>query len=225
LFSMTGFIYFFAQHLQLVEGQSPMQAGIAMVPALLSTIAAGLVAVPLVKRIRPGVVVASGLALSAAGYLVAALGNHSQGPGYLLTALLLLAIGVGSAETISNDLMLGAVPADKAGAASAISETGYELGSLLGTAVLGSILTASYQHHLVLPGELSGHAAERSRETLAGAVDSASTLPHPLGDALIAGARAAFESGVHITAAIGLVLMAGAAVLAAVVLRRVPTAK
>lgn len=225
LFSMTGFIYFFAQHLQLVEGQSPMEAGIAMVPALLATIVAGMVVVPLVKRIRPGLVVASGLALSAVGYLVAALGNHGQGPGYLLTALLLLAIGVGSAETISNDLILGAVPADKAGAASAISETGYELGSLLGTAVLGSILTASYQHHLLLPAELSGHAAERSRETLAGAVDIAATLPQPLAGALTAAARTAFESGVHITAAIGLVLMTGAAVLAAVALRRVPTAK
>ena len=41
----------------------------------------------------------------------------------------------------------------------------------------------------------------------------------------MAAARAAFDSGVHITAAIALVLMAGAAVLAAVVLRKVPTAK
>ncbi|MBT8159862.1 MULTISPECIES: MFS transporter [Arthrobacter] len=225
LFSMTGFIYFFAQHLQLVEGQTPMEAGIAMVPALLATILAGLVVVPVVKKIRPGLVVASGLTLNAVGYLVAAVGNHGQGPGYLLTALLLLAVGVGSSETISNDLILGAVPADKAGAASAISETGYELGSLLGTAVLGSILTASYQQHLLLPGGLSGHSAERSRETLAGAVDTAATLPQPMAEALTAAARSAFESGVHITAAIGLVLMAGAAVLAAVVLRRIPAAK
>ncbi|MEZ2389496.1 MFS transporter [bacterium RCC_150] len=225
LFSMTGFIYFFAQHLQLVEGQSPLQAGIAMIPALLATIAAGLLVVPLVKRVRPGFVVAFGLTLNAVGYLVAALGNHSQGPGYLLAALLLLAIGVGSAETISNDLILGSVPADKSGAASAISETGYEVGSLLGTAVLGSILTASYQHHLLLPAELSGHAAERSRETLAGAIDAAATLPQPLAASLTAAARSAFDSGVHITAAIGLVLMAGSAVLAAVVLRRVPKAK
>jgi DHA2 family multidrug resistance protein-like MFS transporter len=66
-----------------------------------------------------------------------------------------LAVGVGAAETISNDLILGSVPADKSGAASAISETGYELGSLLGTAVLGSILTASYQHNLVIPEGMS----------------------------------------------------------------------
>ncbi|UVJ40386.1 MFS transporter [Arthrobacter sp. CJ23] len=225
LFSMTGFFYFFAQHLQLVDGQSPMQAGIAMVPALLATVVAGLLVVPLVRKIRPGLVVAGGLALSAAGYAVAALGDHGQGPVFLLSALLLIALGVGSAETISNDMILGAVPADKAGAASAISETGYELGSLLGTAVLGSILTASYQHNLLLPEGLSEAGAGQAGETLAGAVETAAALPAPLAEALTAAARAAFESGVHVTAAIGLVLMAGAAVLAAVVLRHVPTAK
>jgi len=46
-----------------------------------------------------------------------------------------------------------------------------------------------------------------------------------LAEALTAAARVAFDSGVHITAAIGLVLMAGAAALAAVVLRRVPKAQ
>lgn len=225
LFSMTGFIYFFAQHLQLVEGQSPMEAGIAMIPALLATVIAGLLVVPLVKRVRPGFVVAGGLTLSAIGYLVAVTGNHGSGPVFLLSALTVLAIGVGAAETISNDLILSSVPADKSGAASAISETGYELGSLLGTAVLGSILTASYQHNLVVPDGVSAEAARKSGETLAGAVDAASGLPAELSEALTTAARTAFDSGVHITAAIGLVLMAGAAVMAAVVLRKVPKAK
>ncbi|MFJ4170103.1 MFS transporter [Paenarthrobacter sp. NPDC089714] len=225
LFSMTGFIYFFAQHLQLIEGQSPMEAGIAMIPALLATVVAGLLVVPLVKRIRPGFVVAGGLTLSAVGYFVAMAGDHGTGPVFLLSALTVLAVGVGAAETISNDLILASVPADKSGAASAISETGYELGSLLGTAVLGSILTASYQHNLVIPDGVSSEAAGKSGETLAGAVDAASALPAPLSEALTEAARVAFESGVHITAAIGLVLMAGAAVLAAVVLRRVPKAQ
>ncbi|MFP3578862.1 MFS transporter [Arthrobacter sp. efr-133-TYG-104] len=225
LFSMTGFIYFFAQHLQLVEGRSPMEAGIAMIPALLATVMAGMLVVPLVKRVRPGFVVAGGLTLSAAGYLIAVLGNHSEGPVFLLSALTVLAVGVGAAETISNDLILGSVPADKSGAASAISETGYELGSLLGTAVLGSILTASYQHNLVIPAGVSSQVAGKASETLAGAVDAAGTLPEPTSAALLTAARVAFDSGVHITAAIGLVLMAGAAVLAGVVLRRVPKAQ
>ena len=228
LFSFNGFILFLAQHLQLLEGMTPSASGVAMIPALLATVVAGLVAVPLVRKVRPGLVVAGGLALSATGHGLVAFGNHSAGPALLLGALLILALGVGTAETISNDLILGAVPAEKSGAAAAISETGYEVGSLLGTAVLGSILTASYQHNLLFPAGLaeatSGTAAHQAGETLAGAMELAATLPAPLAETLRAAARAAFDSGVHITAGIALVLMAGAAVLAAVALHRVPKA-
>lgn len=68
---------------------------------------AGLLVVPLVKKLRPGFVVAGGLFLSAAGYRLVALDDHSSGPGLLLGALLLLAVDVGGAGTISNDLILG----------------------------------------------------------------------------------------------------------------------
>jgi len=229
LFSFNGFILFLAQHLQLLEGQSPSASGVAMVPALIATVVAGLLVVPLVRKVRPGFVVAGGLLLSAAGYFMVAFGDHSHGPSLLLAALLVLCLGVGAAETISNDLILGAAPADKAGAAAAISETGYEVGSLLGTAILGSILTASYQGNLRLPDGVSGlvpaAATAQAGETLAGAVELARMLPAPLAEAVTAAARTAFDSGVHVTAAIALVLMSGACVLAAVVLRRVPKAR
>ncbi|GIU55474.1 MFS transporter [Arthrobacter sp. NicSoilC12] len=229
LFSFNGFILFLAQHLQLLEGQSPSASGVAMVPALIATVVAGLLVVPLVRKVRPGFVVAGGLLLSAAGYFVVAFGDHSQGPSLLLAALLVLCLGVGAAETISNDLILGAAPADKAGAAAAISETGYEVGSLLGTAILGSILTASYQGNLRLPAGVSelapAAATSQAGETLAGAVDLARMLPAPLAEAVTAAARTAFDSGVHVTASIALVLMSGACVLAAVVLRSVPKAQ
>lgn len=228
LFSYNGFILFLAQHLQLLEGQSPSESGMAMVPALVATVVAGLLVVPLVRKVRPGFVVAGGLLLSATGYSLVAFGDHGTGPGLLLAALLVLCLGVGAAETISNDLILGAAPAAKSGAAAAISETGYEVGSLLGTAILGSILTASYQRNLHLPavadGTVPAGAAAQAGETLAGAAELAHTLPAPLAESVMAAARAAFDSGVHITAAIALVLMSGAAVLAAVVLRKVPTA-
>ncbi|UTT70329.1 MFS transporter [Arthrobacter sp. DNA4] len=227
LFSFNGFILFLAQHLQLLEGMTPSAAGIAMLPALAATVAAGLVAVPLVLKVRPGYVVAAGLSFSAVGYSVVAFGNHDGGPSLLLAALLVLALGVGTAETISNDLILGSAPPVKSGAAAAISETGYEVGSLLGTAVLGSILTASYQQNLRLPAGLEamlpGASLHNAGETLAGAVEAA-LLPESVAGAVRDAAAAAFDSGVHITAAIGLVLMAAAAVLAAVVLRKVPKA-
>ncbi|MDE8669275.1 MFS transporter [Pseudarthrobacter sp. H3Y2-7] len=228
LFSFNGFILFLAQHLQLLDGMTPSAAGVAMIPALIATVVAGLAVVPLVRKVRPGFVVAGGLALTAAGYGIVVFGDHASGPAFLLAALLVLALGVGASETISNALILGAVPAEQSGAAAAISETGYEVGSLMGTAVLGSILTASYQHNIRLPAGLeessSGGALDRAGETLAGAMELAVSAPAPLGAPLREAARLAFDSGVHITAAIALVLMAGAAGLTAVVLRRIPTA-
>ncbi len=228
LFSFNGFILFLAQHLQLIEGMSPSAAGMAMIPALVVTVVAGLAAVPAVRKVRPGFVVAAGLAMSATGYSLVTFGSHAGGPSLLLAALLILALGVGTAETISNDLILGSAPPEKSGAAAAVSETGYEVGALLGTAVLGSILTASYQHNLRLPAGISEAAptagTAQAGETLAGAMELAARLPQPMADAVRLAAAGAFDSGVHITAAIGLVLMATAAVLAAVVLRKVPKA-
>ena len=229
LFSFNGFILFLAQHLQLLEGMSPSAAGMAMIPALVATVVAGLAVVPVVRKVRPGFVVGTGLAMSAAGYSMVTFGDHANGPALLLAALLVLALGVGTAETISNDLILGSVPAEKSGAASAISETGYEVGALLGTAVLGSILTASYQQNLQLPAAAveaaAGQGTAHAGETLAGAMELAAGLPAPLADAVRHAAGSAFDSGVHVTAAIGLVLMTTAAVLASVVLRKVPKAQ
>ena len=111
-------------------------------------------------------------------------------------------------------MILAAVPAQKAGAASAISETAYETGSVLGTAVLGSVLNFAYRLHLEIPAGVPDDAREASRETLGGAVDTAGTLPGQLGEALLDSARRAFDSGVLITSLIGVVLMLAAAVLA-----------
>jgi len=56
-------------------------------------------------------------------------------------------------------------------------------------------------------------------------MELAAGLPAPLADAVRHAAGSAFDSGVHVTAAIGLVLMTTAAALASVVLRKVPKAQ
>ncbi|MFJ3959000.1 MFS transporter [Arthrobacter sp. NPDC090010] len=222
--SMTGFIFFFSQHLQLVEGMSPLTAGLTLLPASVATIIAGLSSVPLVRALRPGMVVMGGLSLSATAYILVALFGQAVGMPVYLLAVYLLSVGIGAAETISNDLIMGSVPAEKAGAASAISETGYEFGALLGTAVLGSILTASYQQHLQLPAGLSDADGSVARETLAGAVDVAHRVGGELGTQLMTTAQHAFDSGVTITAAIGALLMVSVTVAAGIGLRSVPKA-
>lgn len=220
LFSMVGFLFFVSQHLQLVSGKTPVEAGIVLLPGLVVTVIAGLLVVRLTRRFRPGTLVTAGLLLNAIGYGVIMLSGKAGSDVGLLAAFTLLGAGVGFAETISNDLILSSVPAEKAGAASAISETAYEVGSVLGTAVLGGLLTSIYRSGVELPSGLTPEQAASAGETLGGATDVASQLPASLAEQLLASARAAFDSGVIVTSAIGVALMLGAAVLARVTLRK-----
>ncbi|WP_430645563.1 MFS transporter [Agromyces sp. GXS1127] len=216
--ALVGFLFFVSQHLQLVAGLSPVQAGLALAPGLVMMIAAGLSVVPLARRIRPRVLVPSALAVSAAGYLVVALTAGEQGIAGVVVAFVLLGLGIGMAETVSNELILSAAPPAKAGAASAVSETAYELGAVLGTALLGSILAAWYRASLELPAGLTASQADAARETLAGAVTVAESLQPAASADLLASAAHAFDGGVVVTSFIGVLLMVGAGVVAALTL-------
>ncbi|ANJ26681.1 MFS transporter [Agromyces aureus] len=217
--ALVGFLYFVSQHLQLIAGLSPVQAGLALVPGLVAMIIAGLAVVPVARRVRPRVLVPVALALSASGYLVIALFTDAASIAPIVLAFVLLGVGIGAAETVSNELILSSAPPAKAGAASAVSETAYELGAVLGTAVLGSILAAHYRAALVLPASLTGAQADAARETLAGTSAVAEQLPAGVADQLLASAAVAFDGGVVLTSLIGVGLMLGAAVIAAVTLR------
>ncbi|WP_077488140.1 MFS transporter [Sinomonas mesophila] len=220
IFSLVGFLYFLSQHLQLVAGKEPFEAGLLMLPGLALTVATGLAAVRLAARFPARSVMVAGLLVNAAGYGVVLAFGHDGSMPSLLAAFAVVGAGVGLAETLSNDLILASVPPAKAGAASAISETAYELGAVLGTAVLGSILGAAYRLRVEVPSGLPAEAADRARETLGGAVEAAHLLPADAAAELLASAHQAFDSGVVYTAAIGATLMAGAAVVVLRGLRR-----
>lgn len=221
--ALVGFLYFVSQHLQLVLGLSPMVAGLALVPGMAAMIVAGLTVVPISRRVPPHVLIPAALVFSVAGYVIVAFTTHEHGVAPLILAFVVLGIGIGAAETISNELILSSAPAAKAGAASAVSETAYELGAVLGTAILGGIITAFYRGALVLPEGLPAEVARAAQETLAGAYTAAHELPAALGDALWQAAADAFGSGVTVTSLIGAGLVVVAAVIAAVTLRKAPT--
>ena len=87
-----------------------------------------------------------------------------------MAASVLIGAGIGLSETLTNDAILASAPAQRAGSASAVSETAYELGAVLGTAVLGSVLGAAYARALDVPSSIGPVFAHDARETLGGAV-------------------------------------------------------
>jgi DHA2 family multidrug resistance protein-like MFS transporter len=219
VFSLVGFLFFVSQHLQLVLGESPMQSGLVLLPGLVVMVVAGLAVVSLVRRVKPRAVVAGGLLISAAGYGAVLFTSGAETALPLALAFMVLSLGIGAAETISNDVIISSAPADKAGAASAISETAYELGAVLGTAVLGGILTAAYTSRVVVPAGVTAADAATATETLGGATAVASTLAEPAAGQLLASAQLAFGAGVGVTSVIAVVLMVAAAGLVWITLR------
>lgn len=217
--ALVGFLYFVPQQLQLVLGLSPMTAGLALVPGMAMMIVAGLGVVPISRRVPPHIVVPIGLLLSVLGYVIVAATAQLNSVAWLMASFVVLGIGIGAAETISNELILAHAPPAKAGAASAVSETAYELGAVLGTAVLGGIITAFYRGALVVPAGLPAEVAAQARETLAGAYAAAHDLPDALGQSLWEAAKLAFDSGIVTTSIIGALLVASAGVIAATTLR------
>lgn len=219
VFSLVGFLYFVSQHLQLVSGHSPLLAGLMLVPGLLVTVVAGLLVVKLAQHLQAAALITGGLLLNVVGYtLIAFTGQQGSDLG-LIIAFMILGAGIGAAETISNDLILSSVPAEKAGSASAISETAYETGAVLGTAVLGSILNLAYRNNLQVPEGVPAELAESAGETLGNASQIASEIGGATGPQLLESAQQAFDSGVVVTSLIGALVMTAAAVMAWFTLR------
>ena len=219
VFSLVGFLFFVSQHLQLVLGLEPLDAGLLLVPGAVVGIVGGLLAAVLVRRIAPRHVIISGILISATGFALIIAMRHDLNAFAVAVAFVVLSFGVATAETISNDTILGSVPPEKAGAASGISETAYELGAVLGTAVLGAILSAFYRANVVLPAGLNSGDATAAGETLGGALGVADGLEPNTAAALIDSAREAFDSGVGATSIIALVLMVTASQVIRITMR------
>lgn len=207
---LAGFLYFGTQLLQLVLGLSPIEAALVLVPGLATSIAAGYTAVPLMARLQPRVVVPTALVLNAVGLGIVAFTPEHSVAG-MLVSFLILGVGLGTAEVITNDLILASVPASKAGSASAISETAYEFGSVMGTTVLGGLSTMVYGSHL--QSTLGDKASGSEFETLGSALEHASAQGGRLGDQIAEAAVASFDLGVQWAAGAAVVLVLIAAVL------------
>lgn len=209
IFALTGMLFFFSQYLQLVRGYSPLRAGVAELPATVASIAVVVIVGWAVMRFGRGRAIALGLAVTALGMLAIAAAEGADDYVWLALALVPAGLGVGLAMTLTTDAVVSAVPPAKAGGASAISETAYELGVALGVAVLGSLVTLGYQARIVLPAGLPA-------EVRAGAGDSLASAVALAGDRadVVEAAREAFVASLQVACVVAAVLTACAAVVA-----------
>ena len=203
---LIGFIFFVSQHLQLVLGLSPLQAGLVTLPGALLSMIGGIAVVRFTRWFAPHTLTIAGLVLVSAGFVMILVFCHDLTVAAVVASFIVLEVGVGISQTITNDTIVASVPAAKSGAASAVSETAYELGAVVGTATLGTIFTAFYRSSVALPGGLTEAQSADASESISGATSVSHTLPPALADRLMDSARAAFDSGIAPTATIAAAL-------------------
>ena len=206
-FAAFGTFLTIAQYLQLVLGFGPGEAGLWTAPSGVAFIVGSLVAPVLVRWINKVYILAAGLALSALGAgLLTQLAAHPS-LALMLTGLLMFSFGLSLSFTHAVDLVVNAAPPERAGAASALAETGAELGGAVGIAVLGSIATFVYRATMI-----DADAPAQATQSLARAV----AIAHD--DALLTTARDAFMNALTLTSAICAIALLAGSIAAAVLL-------
>ncbi|MGW5400674.1 MFS transporter [Streptomyces sp. NPDC003952] len=210
-FAMMGSAYFTTQYLQSVLGMGTLEAALWSLAPSVFIGAAAPVSAALAQKTDRAYVISGGFVLAAAGFALISLVD-TDALWLLLTGAGVLACGIVTVMSLVSDMALGSAPAEKAGSAASLLETGQEFGGALGMALLGSLGTAVYR------SDLAG-SEPAVRETLGGAVATAHELGGAAGGQVLTAAREAFVHGMQYAAWGGTVLLLAAAVLAAALLR------
>ncbi|GAA3121289.1 MFS transporter [Streptomyces rameus] len=202
-FALMGVTFFGVFYTQSVRGYSPLESGVLMLPLA----AAQLIFAPrarlLVDRFGNRATTTAGLLLIAATLAVFATFEADTPIWLLEVVFFLMGTGMAHIMTPTSVVIMQALPREKAGSASALSNTFRQVGGALGIAVLGSVLAASYRNGIegklgLLPPGLRDTAGESIEATL-GVAEKLG----PRGQALVIPAHDAFLHAMHITALCG----------------------
>ncbi|MCG7498969.1 MFS transporter [Vibrio sp. Of7-15] len=199
---LIGFIYLATQMMQIILATGPLMASLNLVPGQILAIIAGMAVVPFAQRLAPNLIISFCLLLAGSAFAVFVMFDIS-----LLTiciAFVLLNVGVAAITTVTNDLVLSSVPTERAGSASSVSETAYEVGVVLGTTLIGGAVAWLYRSFFILPANIDSSAVSLVQETLSSAYTASETLHPALAKQLMETASEAFIQGVQ-WASIGIV--------------------
>jgi EmrB/QacA subfamily drug resistance transporter len=210
-FALYGSMFLITQYLQVVLGFSALEAGLRLLPMACVMLIVAPLAPRIVERVGTKLVVGAGLTLVTLGLAWASQVPTTDGYLHLLSAMALLAGGMGLVMAPATESIMGSLPPAKAGVGSAMNDTTRQMGGALGVAVIGSILATTYRPGVTDALTSLGAPADvitKAQDSVGGAVQAAASLPAQLGAAVSTVARVEFVD------AFGGALLVAAAVVA-----------
>lgn len=210
-----GFFFVSMQYMQLLLGYTPLQTAFALAPLVAPLLVLSLTTPWYLPRLGLRIVLSTGLTLIAVGLFYMQTLEVDSPYWDLALPLLIMSTGIGLCTAPATSAIMGAVPDEKQGVASAVNDTTREVGAALGIAVAGSVLAAQYgdrlQPHL---GALPESLRTAASNSLAEALEVAARLG-PQGAPLSEAAQVAFLEAMHTSLiALGVLCTVAAAFIA-----------
>ncbi|WP_183154258.1 DHA2 family efflux MFS transporter permease subunit [Streptomyces shenzhenensis] len=214
-FALMGVTFFGVFYTQSVRGYSPLESGLLMLPLAVAQMIFAPRARLVVDRFGNRATTTAGLILIAATLAVFATFEADTPIWLLELVFFLMGTGMAHIMTPTSVVIMQALPREKAGSASALSNTFRQVGGALGIAVLGSVLSAAYRSGIE---DKLGPVPAGLRDTAAGSIEATLGVAArlgPQGKALVGPANDAFLHAMHVTALCGTgVALLGALVVA-----------
>jgi EmrB/QacA subfamily drug resistance transporter len=216
-FSLFGAIFALTQFLQDAKGYSALEAGAAMTPLAAGLVIGAISGIKLNERLGSARIVAAGL-LGLAVLLSCSLSWSVDMPYWPIGLwFFAAAVSMGWIMGPATDSVMGAVPEEKSGVASAMNDVTRQVAGALGTAVIGSLITTLYGSRVSDSVTALPEQARVAAEDSVGQANAvAAQLPADQGQSLMESAADAFTSALGI----GFTVAGAAALIAAVVVRR-----
>ncbi|MEU7485141.1 MFS transporter [Streptomyces sp. NPDC042319] len=211
-FGMGGSMFLLTQHLQMVLGYAPLEAGLRTAPLALTAVVlnfSGIAGKLMIKMGTPRTITV-GMTLLAAGLAAISLLGADSYSG-MLAGLIVMGVGVALSMPAMANAIMSAIPPAKAGVGAGVNGTLMECGQGLGVAVLGAVLNSRFA--ALIPAAAAGAGS------LPAALAAART------DADRAAVRDAFAAGIQTSQLVGAAAVFAGGVVAGVLLGRAERAE
>lgn len=215
-FALFGFIFLITQYMQLVRSWGTLSTGVRILPVALSIAVGSVAGAQLAGRIGTRVIVSTGLVLFGSAFAWIAFSTTSESYLEIAVQMVVMGTGLGLTTAPATESILSVLPPAKAGIGSAVNDATREAGGTLGVAVIGSVFSSIYLHHLA---STPVHALPAGLYRLAGssvgaAYAIAQRAPASVGPHLAAGVTTSFMSGLHVACLVAAAVCWAGAVVA-----------
>jgi DHA2 family multidrug resistance protein-like MFS transporter len=213
-----GSFFFLGQFLQSVQGYTPLEAGVRLLPMAAVSFISAAGSAKIAQYLGTKITVALGIAIAAGGFFffsrVAAVDISY---GVFVAAMCIVALGIGLVMSPATNSVMGSVPVGQSGIGSAMNNTTRQIGGALGVAVLGTILNSTYISNInAVPwsAQLPAPAVDAIRDSIQGAHIVAQQVPSPeLSQLIVTKSNEAFTLGSEHALVVSAIIMAVSAVL------------